>query len=191
MRWQALRMTPPEMRAPPEILTSRLLLRPPREADAQSIFERYASDREVGRYLGWPTHRNVNETLGFIALSAAQWQESGAGTYLIFLRADERLLGSTGLALETPYRAMTGFVLAKDAWGQGIAAEALRSVLKEAAEPLQLHRVYALCHVDHAASARALEKAGLSREGVWRRFVIFPNLGEPEPSDVACYAWTR
>ena len=48
--------------------TPRLRLRPPQPADAQAIFERYASDPRVTRYLGWPTHRTVGDTEDFLGI---------------------------------------------------------------------------------------------------------------------------
>jgi ribosomal-protein-alanine N-acetyltransferase len=44
------------MRAPERLETARLILRRPRAADAPVIYERYASDPEVTRWLGWPRH---------------------------------------------------------------------------------------------------------------------------------------
>jgi len=46
----------------------------------------------------------------------------------------------------------------------------------------------AVCDVENIASARVMEKAGLSREGVLRRWLVHPNLG-PEPRD--CYGYAR
>ena len=70
-------------------------------------------------------HSSVDEAQGFIAFSDGQWAQWPAGPYLIVSRADGTLVGSTGLAFETPSRAQTGYVLAKDAWGLGFATEAL------------------------------------------------------------------
>src|SRR5436309_2770420 len=54
---------------------------------------------------------------------------SPAAPYVIRARADGTLLGGTGLAFVTPYRASTGYVLAKAAWGKGYATEALRAMV--------------------------------------------------------------
>ena len=54
------------------------------------------------------------------------------------------------------------------------------------ARGLNLTRLYALCHVDHRASSRVLEKTGFVQEGVLRRYLEFPNLSTDGPSDVFC-----
>lgn len=42
--------------------TERILLRPWRDDDAESLFK-YASDPEVGPRAGWPPHKSVDESL--------------------------------------------------------------------------------------------------------------------------------
>jgi RimJ/RimL family protein N-acetyltransferase len=177
-------------RAPSELETERLRLRRPRLADAEEIFRRYANDPEVCRYLSWPRHRDVEETRAFLRFSDDCWERSPAGPYLIASREDGCLLGSTGLAFETPQRAATGYVLAADAWGRGLATEALGAMV-ELARGLGVDRLYALCHTGHAASWRVLEKCGFLREGVLRRHSEFPNLSPGRPLDVLCYARVR
>jgi len=175
------------MKAPPRLETDRLVLRKPTPADAESIFSRYAGDAEVTRLLSWPTHRSLDQTRVFLAFSESQWNRWPAGPFLIESRQGGRLLGGTGLAFETSSRASTGYVLARDAWGLGFATEALRAMVALAAE-LGVRRLYALCHPDHAASWRVLEKGGFAREGLRRRQAEFPNLAPGELADVLCYA---
>jgi [ribosomal protein S5]-alanine N-acetyltransferase len=175
------------VKAPERIETSRLILRKPALADADAVFGRYASDPEVTRFLGWPRHRSVEDTRAFMQCSEAEWDRWPAGPYLIESRAAGVLLGSTGFSFETPYRAATGYVLAKDAWGAGVATEALGAIVV-VSRGLELPRLYALCHTGHAASARVLEKCGFRCEGTLRRHSVFPNLDADEVCDVLCYA---
>lgn len=175
------------MKAPRRFKTDRLILRKPRTADAEAIFAGYAADGEVTRFLAWPKHRSLDATRQFLEFSDAEWACWPAGPYLITLREDGRIIGSTGLAFETPQRASTGYVLAKSLWGCGFATESLRAVI-EIARLVGLVRLYALCHTDHAPSWRVLEKCGFSREGILQRYCEFPNLLPDIPCDVFCYA---
>jgi len=177
-----------KLKAPEIIKTDRLLLRKPVSEDASDIFERYASDAEVTQYLAWPMHTSLDDTRAFLEFSDVEWDRWPAGPYLICSLADGRLLGSTGLAFETPFRASTGYVLAKDAWGQGFATEAVIAMRHTAAD-LGVQRLYAMCHPDHQPSRRVLEKGGLQFEGTLQRFFEFPNLNPGVAVDVASYAW--
>jgi RimJ/RimL family protein N-acetyltransferase len=174
------------MKAPARIETERLSLRPPGLADADAIFSRYASDPEVTRFVGWPRHRSLEDTRAFLEFSETEWRRWPAGPYLIESRDDRRLIGGTGLGFETPFRAATGYVLARDAWGLGYATEALRAIVS-LAPGLGVRRLYALFHPGHLASQRVLEKCGFAHESLLRRHSEFPNLQPVEPSDVLCY----
>jgi [ribosomal protein S5]-alanine N-acetyltransferase len=163
------------MKGPERVETDRLVLRRPAMADAEAIFARYAGDREVTKYVGWPRHLSVEHSRAFLHFSESEWSQWPAGPYLIESRTDQRLLGSTGLGFESPSTASTGYVLAKDAWGYGYATEALTAIVSVARE-LKILNLYALCHPDHVASRRVLEKCGFRLEQRVQQFVEFPNL---------------
>jgi RimJ/RimL family protein N-acetyltransferase len=169
--------------------TPRLILRKPVLQDAETIFARYAGDPEVTRLLGWPRHTSVSMTRAFLEFSDNEWQRWPAGPYLVESRDDGSLLGSTGLGFETPDRAGTGYVFARDAWGKGYATESLRAVV-EIARGLGVKRLYALCHPTNLASTRVLEKCAFACEGILPRHSQFPNLTGDELCDVLCYALT-
>ena len=172
--------------APPLVETPRLVLAAPTAADAGAVFARYASDPDVTRYLAWSTHRTLADTEAFVAFSAVQWERERAGPYLIRLRSDGQLIGGTGLGLVPGDQAITGYVLAKDAWGRGYAAEALAAMV-DVATDIGLKRLYAMCHPAHRASWRVLEKGGFEQDATWNRPLVFPNLAPDSPQEVRCY----
>jgi ribosomal-protein-alanine N-acetyltransferase len=165
---------------------ARLVLRRPGPADAASILDRYAADPAVTKFLSWPRHRTVEDSHAFVHCSDEVWSATLAGPYLVWDRKGE-LLGSTGLNVETPWRAATGFVLARAAWGQGYATEVAAAMVALAAL-IGLARLYALCHVENRASARVLQKTGFTFEGVLHSHTTFPNLDPTRPCDVECWA---
>jgi RimJ/RimL family protein N-acetyltransferase len=176
------------MKAPASIETARLLLRRPLHSDAQAIFRSFAGDPAVTRYLSWPTHRSVADSYSFIEWSDAEWERWPAGPYLVFKRGgnEKKVLGSTGLAFTAAGVATTGYAFARDAWGRGFATEALGAVV-EVARGLHLERLGAICHADHAASARVLEKCGFQRQGLLEKHTLFPNLMQGARADVLSF----
>lgn len=179
-------LTESAAKAPRHVHTERLILVAPTQDDAEEIFDRYASDAEATRYLGWPQHQSVDDTRGFLAFSAAEWVRWPAGPYLIRARSDGRLLGSTGLSFARSDEAMTGYVLARDAWGHGYATEALRAMV-ELARELRLTRLYAPVHTDNRASSRVLEKCGFTLDAGWSEAPTFPNLPADSRQAAVCY----
>ncbi|MCR9261005.1 MAG: GNAT family N-acetyltransferase [Pseudomonadaceae bacterium] len=171
------------------ITTPRLRLRKPVTADAQAIFDQYASHPAVTRYLSWPTHTSLEDTIAFIEFSDAEWARSGTGPHLVETLHNDQLIGGTGLSMETDYRASTGYVFAQSAWGQGYASEAL-AAMNDLADKMGVYRLEAITHVQHAASAHVLLKGGFQQEGLLRGHTRFPNLEDSTPQDICMFGRT-
>jgi RimJ/RimL family protein N-acetyltransferase len=178
------------MTFPAQLLTNRLLLRPPTEADAESIFSRYAQDREVCRFLSWTPHQSVESVVTYLRRIISDNAQGASAGYLIFLRESDELLGSIGGQIQEQMRMQFGYCLARDAWGQGFATEAARAFVAAAMQQPSIWRIQAFCDLENPASARVLEKAGLTLEGIARRYMVLPNLGDV-PRDLWLYAKVR
>lgn len=168
------------------IETNRLVLRIPSLEDAEAIFNSYAQDVEVLRYLTWKPHQNVHETELFLADCIAAWAGDFRFPYVITLADGGGVIGMVEIRVND-FKADVGYVLSRHHWGKGFATEALRSIVEWALRQRSIYRVWALCDVDNLASARVLEKVGMRREGVLRRQIVHPNLSD-EPRDCYCYA---
>ena len=172
---------------PPEILeTTRLLLRLPISEDADVIFKKYAQDPIVSKYLVWRPHDNVNITKEFIHRCILCWSNGNAFPWVITRRCDNELIGMFELRIEK-YSADLGYGIAREYWGNGYATEITKSVIEWVMTQENIYRVWATCDTENIASARVLEKAGMQREGILRRFIIHPNISET-PRDCYCYS---
>jgi [ribosomal protein S5]-alanine N-acetyltransferase len=170
--------------APVTIATARLILRRPTPNDAEAIFA-YAGDPVATRFMSWPMHRALDDTRRYIEFALGHWEHHGVGAYLI--ERQGVVIGSTGLDPEGREGAVTGYILARAAWGWGYATEACRAMI-ELGRSLAFSRIEAQCHVDHLASARVLEKSGMTFQAILRRQIVLPNLSD-ELQDVRSYAW--
>ena len=177
------------MQPAPVIETSRLVLRPPRADDAAAIFDSYAQDAEVTRYLSWTPHGSIADTEEFLRGVVEPAEGEWGYTWVVTERAGGALCGMIALRPDG-HKAEVGYVLARRCRGRGYMTEALRAVLDFAFTLPGVYRVWGVCHVDNGASARVMEKAGMAFEGVLRRYVVLPNVG-PEPCDARCYALVR
>jgi ribosomal-protein-alanine N-acetyltransferase len=69
---------------PPETLeTKQLCLRQSIPEDAGLIFEQYAQDPKVTKYLSWHPHKSVRETDGFIERCISAWANHSAFPYVL------------------------------------------------------------------------------------------------------------
>jgi RimJ/RimL family protein N-acetyltransferase len=155
---------------PPKTLkTERLRLRKAKISDAEAIFRQYAQDPEVTRYVSWRAHKDLDETREYMRMCQLAWD-----------------IGMM-IARVTDEKWELGYVLARLYWGNGYMTEAVRGLVHWALKQKQIYRIWAVCDVDNIASSRVMEKAGMQREGILRRWSVHPNLS-PEPRDSYCYA---
>jgi len=105
---------------------------------------------------------------------------------VIVRKSDHELVGMLELRIDH-WRADLGYVIAQEYWGNGYATEVTKSVVEWALMQADIFRVWATCDVENPASARVLEKAGMQREGILRRFTVHPNISD-EPRDSYCYS---
>lgn len=178
-------------RPPTTFATARLFARPPRAEDAPAVFAAYAGDPEVTRYLSWPAYTRVEPLAAYLRECEAH-REKGHGhlAWLLSLKGTDAPIGSIGVTLEGNGRAMFGYVLAKKFWGHGFTAEALTWLVDWVLTRPDIYRAWAFCDAENPASARVMEKAGLTHEGRLRRWHVAPQIG-PEPRDCLVYAKVR
>ncbi len=174
---------------PNEFLTSRLKLRPSATSDAEAIFEAYATDPQVTRYLSWHPHTVLQDTLEFLARCDRARAVGTDFAYVIEDREEGSILGMTEVRVQE-HAVEYAYVLRRDRWGKGIMTEALSALATNALAHPAIWRVYALCDTENPASARVMVKIGMVHEGVRRRHAVYPNLSS-EPRDGLVYAKVR
>lgn len=173
---------------PDRFLSSRLSLRPIEADDADAIFDAYAQDATVARYMTWRPHKEAATVVDYVFSCLATPLEFGR-TYVITSRDRGVLLGAFELRCPETYRLEFGYVLRRSCWGQGLMTEALTEVVLWATRQPGVFRVSSFCDVDNVGSARVMAKAGLTREALLRRWIVHPNISD-EPRDCYAYALT-
>jgi [ribosomal protein S5]-alanine N-acetyltransferase len=175
---------------PPETLeTRRLKLRKPVLRDAEEIFRKYAQDPEVTKYLTWRPNRTVQETRGFVRACLQAWTKGKSFHWVIVRQEDNQLLGMITARVDDQKWEL-GYVLARSYWGKGYMTEVLKRLVDWALKQKEIYRVWSVCDVDNLASARVMEKAGMKREGILRRWSMHPTISD-EPRDSYCYSITK
>jgi RimJ/RimL family protein N-acetyltransferase len=178
-------------RPPATFATARLSARPPCAADAPAVLAAYAGDPEVTRYLAWRAYTRVEPLADFLRECEDHWNKgTGHLPWLLSLKGTDTPIGSVSVTLEGNGHAVFGYVIAKKFWGHGFATEALTHVVDWSLARPDIYRGWAFCDAANPASVRVMEKAGLTREGLLRRWHVAPTLG-PEPRDCIVCAKVR
>ena len=132
----------------------------------------YQSDPRYLRLYAW-TARSEADARAFVAGFVASQAVAPRRKYqlAITLRDGGELIGNCGIRLaESGVQvADLGYEISPEYWGRGYATEAARAMLDFGFGTLGLHRIWAECVPENAASRRVMEKLGMRREGRLRQ----------------------
>jgi RimJ/RimL family protein N-acetyltransferase len=116
-----------------------------------------------------------------------KWDSGEEFSWAITRRGEDQVIGMIGCRVRE-HAADIGYVLSRSYWGRGYVTEAANAVVKWAGTLDVIFRVWAVCDVENIGSARVLEKVGMEREGILRRWIVHPNVSA-EPRD--CYVYSK
>ena len=144
----------------------RIILRPWRESDAETLFT-LASDPDVGSRAGWPPHKSVEESLEIIRTIF-----NNDSTWAIVLKGEEEPIGAIGYGpscdCNLPAREgepLIGYWVGKPYWNQGICTEALKLMIEHIRTTTDIKSLISGHFVDNPASGRVMEKCGFTATG--------------------------
>lgn len=144
-----------------KLTTERLILRPWREADAESLYQ-YAKNPEIGPIAGWPPHKNVGESLDVIKNVFC-----GSECYAVCLKTDNIAIGCIELKLnghtdmtESDDECELGYWIGQEFWGKGYIPEAAREIIRHGFEDLKMNIIWCGYYDGNFKSKKVQEKLG-------------------------------
>jgi len=169
-----------------ELETERLLLRKISLNDAEAMYNNWANDDVVTKYVTWPTHQSVDDTKGLLAMWEAEYENDNCYRWIIELKAEKKAIGTIDVCRmnEGDGVAEIGYVISREYWNRGIVTEAAKKVLEYLLNEVGFYRIEAQHHLDNPASGKVMQKIGMKYEGVVRG----GRLVKGEHVDVAMYA---
>lgn len=153
-----------------QLETDRLILRRFVMEDAEAMFNNWASDDDVSKYLTWPTHASVEVSRSLLTDWVAGYEKPDAYRWAIELKDCGTVIGDISVVrcVEKVKMVSIGYCIGKAWWRQGYVTEALVRVLKFFFEEVKMNRVEAYYDPRNPNSGKVMEKAGLRYEGTNR-----------------------
>jgi RimJ/RimL family protein N-acetyltransferase len=130
-------------------------------------FARMNADPRVMEFL--PQCLSRDESDGMAERIEDHFRSKGFGLYAAELRGDGRFIGYVGLhtpAFEAHFVPCVeiGWRLASDVWGQGLATEGARAVVRYAFHQLRLDEIVSFTAPANQRSIRIMQKIGMIRD---------------------------
>jgi RimJ/RimL family protein N-acetyltransferase len=150
--------------------TDRLILRRFRIEDADDMFNSWASDSEVTRFLTWPTHSGVDVTRYILSDWISKYENGDYFNWVMELKDTGKIIGNISVVKlnKEIESADIGYCMSRAFWGHGFMPEALKSVMDYLFDEVGINRVAASHDVNNPKSGRVMEKAGMKYEGTLR-----------------------
>jgi len=166
--------------------TTRLILRPWRETDAESLYK-YAKDPLVGPNSGWPVHTSVENSRQIIRDVLSVKEE-----YAVTIKNDDTAVGSIGLKIGNKSNidiavdeAEVGYWLGVPYWGRGFIPEAVCELMRYAFDELGLLVIWCGYFEGNERSKRVSEKCGF-RFHHTERNKTWPLINETKTQHIMC-----
>ena len=152
-----------------ELKTSRLILRQFSAGDAQAMYDNWASDPEVTKFLTWPAHGSPRIS----AMVLGDWisSYSKADFYQWAVEYEGSPIGSISVVSSNDRAESVeiGYCIGKNWWHKGIVSEALTEVIRFFFEDVGVNRVCARHDPNNPNSGAVMRKCGMTYEGTSRQ----------------------
>lgn len=170
--------------------TERLILRKFTIDDAKEMYENWASDTNVTKYVSFSPHKDVNETKNIISMWISEYEDNSFN-WIVELKENHQAIGSISVIekSKTHNNCEVGYVYGSKFWGNGYATEALHKVLEYLLMDCEFHLVEAKHYESNPASGKVMEKAGMIKDGVLRERRLKKN--SVEYDNLVIYSMTK
>lgn len=114
-----------------EIETKRLKLRVISNSDVPDIFNNWANDPEVAKYLTWNAHEDISVTYTVMDYWIEEYKKEKCYRYGIERKEDKELIGMIDVVGYHHGNPVIGYCSGRKFWNNGYMTEALQCVIKE------------------------------------------------------------
>lgn len=149
--------------------TDHLTLRRFNGGDAQAMFNNWANDEEVTRYLTWPAHQSADISAMILADWVANYSRDDF--YQWGIEFEGEVIGSISVVNhdDNIEKAEIGYCIGKNWWHRGITSEALSAVISYLFDEVGMQRIEARHDPRNPHSGAVMRRCGMTFEGTHRR----------------------
>jgi ribosomal-protein-alanine N-acetyltransferase len=153
----------------PVLITPRMILRRPADADVADLFE-MRSDPEVMRFIPRPLASSHADVQDLLTMMNDFVDRNERINWAMELKEERKVVGMIGFVNIRPehHRAEVGYSLTRSYHRRGLMREALHAVLDFGFSTMNCHSVEAVIDEENIASGSLLDQTGFRREA---RFV--------------------
>ena len=167
--------------------TDRLVLRRYVKEDAAAMYQNWASDQEVTRFLTWPAHSSLEVSQSVTEDWVHQYSNENYYHWAIVLKDNgDEPIGDIAVVNMKENISMVhiGYCIGRTWWHRGITSEALKAVMDFLFDVVDANRIEARHDPGNPHSGNVMKKCGMKYEGTLRS----SDWNNQGVCDACCYA---
>lgn len=152
--------------------TDRLILRRFTMADTQAMFDNWASDEDVTKYLMWPAHQNTDVTKAVLEEWVAKYDNDDYYQWaIVYKENSDEPIGSISVVSSNDkvQKVHIGYCIGKKWWHRGITSEALQALIDFLLNKVGMQRIECRHDPNNPHSGDVMKKCGMQYEGTLRK----------------------
>ena len=152
------------------LTTERLVLRRLTLEDADDMFQNWANEEEVVKFLTWKKHETVKETAQILSLWDEMYQKDNFYQWAIVVKEINAPIGTISVVTlnENTGSVSIGYCIGSKWWGKGFVAEALNELIRFFFEEVGVNSINAKHDINNPNSGKVMIKCGMLYEGTLR-----------------------
>ena len=155
-----------------KIETERLVLRPFRLGDAQSILDNWAGDEEVQKMYGEPVYKTTAEAESLIDEYITAYQSDFYFRWEVVEKESGECIGQIAYFLVDEYNSWgeIEYCIGRSYQGKGYATEATKAIIRYGFDKIGFNKVQICVRPSNIKSKKVIEKCGFEYEGTLRDY---------------------
>ena len=154
-----------------ELETQRLVLRRFVINDAEFMYNNWANDDEVTKYLNWESHKNIDCSRNLLENLIPNYSNTNCYHWAIVLKEINEPIGKINIdrysdGIKTVH---FGYCIGKKWWNKGFTSEALSTLIKYFFEDVNVNRIKSRHDPNNPNSGKVMIKCGMKCEGSKRQ----------------------
>ncbi len=158
--------------------TNRLILRRFKIEDANDMYNNWASNPNVSKYVTWSPHKDVNDTKKLLEEWIKNYDEIDTYKWVVEIKDTKEIMGSIDVVSKKFLEfgvCEIGYCYGEKYWNKGYATECLEAVMKYLFDECDAYVICAEHLSENPASGRVMIKSGLKYEGTLRSRYVDPD----------------
>ena len=155
-----------------QLETERLILRRFKTSDAQAMFDNWAKDKEVTKFLTWPAHASVEISEKILKEWINNYSDDKFYQWAIVLKGngDEPIGTISVVHMEEEIDMMhIGYCIGRNWWNKGVTSEEFKKVISFLIDEVGVKRIESRHDPRNPNSGKVMLKCGLQYEGTLRK----------------------